>query len=118
MDICKVLDETLALRDYDLKVNNIKVEREIEATIPAVTAHPHQLEQVFLNIINNGVDAMLESGRAATLKVRVYVHETTVIAEFRIPVPVSRSRTAFRPLLHYEECTQRDWPWPQHLLWP
>ncbi len=70
VDICKVLDETLALRDYDLKVNDIKVEREIEAGLPAVTADPHQLEQVFLNIINNGVDAMLESGRAGILKVR------------------------------------------------
>ena len=83
VDICKVLDETLALRDYDLKVNDIKVEREIESTIPAVTADPHQLEQVFLNIINNGVDAMLESGRVGTLKVRVYAHEGTVITEFQ-----------------------------------
>jgi len=83
VDICKVLDETLALRDYDLKVNDIKVEREIESTIPAVTADPHQLEQVFLNIINNGVDAMLESGRAGTFKVRVYADEGTVITEFQ-----------------------------------
>ena len=83
VDICKVLDETLALRDYDLKVNDIKVEREIESAIPAVTADPHQLEQVFLNIINNGVDAMLESGRVGTLKVRVYADEGTVITEFQ-----------------------------------
>ena len=83
VDICKVLDETLALRDYDLKVNDIKVEREIESTIPAVTADPHQLEQVFLNVINNGVDAMLECNRAGTLKVRVYAHEGTVITEFQ-----------------------------------
>ncbi len=83
VDICKVLDETLALRDYDLKVNDIRVEREIESPIPAVTADPHQLEQVFLNIINNGVDAMLESGRTGTLKVRVYAHEGNVVAEFQ-----------------------------------
>jgi two-component system NtrC family sensor kinase len=83
VDICKVLDETLALRDYDLKVNDIKVEREIEAVLPAVTADPHQLEQVFLNVINNGVDAMLESGRAGILKVRVYAREGNVFTEFQ-----------------------------------
>ncbi len=83
VDICKVLDETLALRDYDLKVNDITVEREVEAALPAVTADPHQLEQVFLNIINNGVDAMLEAGRGGTLKVRLYAHEGNVIAEFQ-----------------------------------
>src|SRR6266446_4556190 len=83
VDICKVLDETLALRDYDLKVNDIQVEREIEAGLPAVTADPHQLEQVFLNIINNGVDAMLDVGRGGSLKVRMYAHEGNVIAEFQ-----------------------------------
>jgi len=81
VDICKVIDETLALRDYDLKVNNIKLEREIEA-IPAVTADPHQLEQVFLNIINNAVDAMLEAEHGGILKVRVHGLEGQVYAEF------------------------------------
>ena len=83
VDICKVLDEALALRDYDLKVNDIQVAREIEAGLPAVIADPHQLEQVFLNIINNGVDAMLEAGRGGSLKVRAYAHEGDVITEFQ-----------------------------------
>lgn len=82
VDICKVVDETLALRDYDLKVNDIKLEREVETSIPAVTADPHQLEQVFLNIINNAVDAMLEIGRGGTLKIRVYGKDRYVHAEF------------------------------------
>ena len=82
VDICRVLDETLALRDYDLKVNDINVDRDVEAGVPAVTGDPHQLEQVFLNIINNAVDAMLELGRGGTLKVRVYAEDSHVHAEF------------------------------------
>ena len=82
VDICKVLDETLALRDYDLRVNEIVLQREFEANAPAVTADPHQLEQVFLNIINNAVDAMLEAGRGGTLKVRVYSKDGNVHTEF------------------------------------
>jgi PAS domain S-box-containing protein len=82
VDVSKVVEETLALRDYDLKVNNITVERDIEANLPAVTADPHQLEQVFLNIINNSVDAMLESGNGGTLKVRVASENGQVRAEF------------------------------------
>ena len=75
VDLCKVLDETLSLRDYDLKTNNIKVEREIDSSVPGVTADPHQLEQVFLNIINNAVDAMLESGQGGNLRVSVYAKD-------------------------------------------
>ena len=82
VDIRKVLDETLALRDYDLKVNDIVLEREIEPAISAVTADPHQLEQVFLNIINNAVDALLEAGKGGTLKVCIYSKDGNVHAEF------------------------------------
>jgi two-component system NtrC family sensor kinase len=82
VDLGTVLDETLALRDYDIKVNNIKVEREIEPKLPAVTGDAHQLEQVFLNIVNNAVDAMLEIGRGGTLRVRAYSRDGYVITEF------------------------------------
>ncbi len=82
VNIRQVLDETLALRDYDLKVNNIKLEREVEPTVPSVTADPHQLEQVFLNIINNAVDAMLESAHGGTLRVRAYTNDGHVHVEF------------------------------------
>src|SRR5437667_1928202 len=83
VDIRKVLEETLALRDYDLKVNNITLERDLEPDLPAVTGDPHQLEQVFLNIIHNAVDAILETGQGGTLKVRVSNQSGQVRAEFR-----------------------------------
>jgi len=83
VDLRRVLEETLALRDYDLKLNNIAVEREFESPLPAVTADPHQIEQVFLNIINNAVDAMLEVARGGQLHVHVYARDGFVSAEFR-----------------------------------
>jgi two-component system NtrC family sensor kinase len=82
VDICKVLDETLALRDYDLKVNDIDLERDFEKDVAAVTADPHQLEQVYLNVINNAVDAMLEAGKGGTLRVKVYSQDGHVHTEF------------------------------------
>ena len=83
VDVRKVLHEILALRDYDLRVNNIKLEREIDPDLPAVTADPHQLEQVFLNVINNAIDAMVEVGKGGSLKVRLYAKAGDVIAEFQ-----------------------------------
>jgi PAS domain S-box-containing protein len=82
VDIRKVVEETLALRDYDLKVNNIALERDVEPEIPAVVADPHQLEQVFLNIINNAVDAMLELGKGGTIKLRIFSKNGHVHTEF------------------------------------
>jgi two-component system NtrC family sensor kinase len=45
-----VLEETIALRDYDLKVNHIAVEKDLGDKPAMVVADPHQIEQVFLNI--------------------------------------------------------------------
>lgn len=82
VDVRKVLDETLALRDYDLKINNIRVEREAPSEPLMVVADPHQIEQVFLNIINNAVDAILETGRNGKVKIRVYATNGHVCTQF------------------------------------
>src|SRR5262249_54068608 len=80
-DVIKVLDEALLLREYDLKVNGIALKREIEEDLPAVLGDPHQLEQVFLNVINNAVDAMLE-GEGRDFKVGVKSEKSDVILTF------------------------------------
>ncbi len=82
VDLRKVLEETLTLRDYDLKTNNIVVEREIDPATPNADADPHQIEQVYLNIINNAADAMIEKGPGGTLKVKMYGKDKFVYTEF------------------------------------
>jgi PAS domain S-box-containing protein len=82
VDIRHVLEETLALRDYDLKSNNIGVERDIPSEPAMVIADPHQIEQVFLNIINNAVDAILETGRTGKLRIRVSTQNGQVCTSF------------------------------------
>jgi two-component system NtrC family sensor kinase len=82
VDIRKILDETLALRDYDLKINNIGVERDLPSEPAMVVADPHQIEQVFLNIINNSVDAVLETGHTGKLKIRIRCEGGHVSTQF------------------------------------
>jgi two-component system NtrC family sensor kinase len=82
VDLRKVLEESITLREYDLKVNNVSLEREFPADIPSVIADPHQLEQVFLNIINNALDAMVEGSSGGALKVRILTKDAYVCVEF------------------------------------
>jgi PAS domain S-box-containing protein len=82
VDLRKVLEESLMLREYDLKVNNVTLERDIPENVPCVLGDPHQLEQVFLNIVNNALDAMVESSGAGSLRVRIFKKDTYVCVEF------------------------------------
>jgi PAS domain S-box-containing protein len=82
VDLRKVLEESLTLREYDLRVNNVSLERDIPEDLPSVVADPHQLEQVFLNIVNNALDAMVENSGSGVLKVRVFKKDAYVCVEF------------------------------------
>ncbi len=62
----ELLDDTveLAEKDYDLKkkydFRQIKIEREYNANVPKVFCEGSKIQQVFLNILKNGAQAMAE----------------------------------------------------------
>ncbi len=82
LDLRRVLEDTLALRDYDLKANNIIIEQEIQPGLPQVFGDAHQLEQVFLNIVNNALDSMLETACGGRLRLRAFLEHNQVAVEF------------------------------------
>ncbi|HMJ58715.1 MAG TPA: PAS domain S-box protein [Gemmatimonadales bacterium] len=56
--INQVLDDTLELRGYELRVRGIDVRREYDEALPDTMGDAHQLQQVFLNLITNAEQAM------------------------------------------------------------
>jgi two-component system NtrC family sensor kinase len=77
-----ILEDTLALRDYDLRMSQIRVHLELAPDLPHAPADPHQLQQVFLNLINNAVDAILEKGEEGDLWVKSGVEDKNLFIEF------------------------------------
>jgi PAS domain S-box-containing protein len=69
IDVNTVLMESLRLREYDLKVNNVHVDTKLADDLPETSADPYQLQQVFINLINNSHDALREKG-GGTLSIR------------------------------------------------
>jgi len=82
VQINQALEETLALRDYDLRMHNIRVHLDLAENLPVTSADPHQLQQVFLNMVNNAVDAILEHSTEGDLWVRTRINGDRLCIEF------------------------------------
>lgn len=61
-DLNSVINGTLDLKEYQLRVNNIDVELKLDPSLPKTMLDEHQLQQVFLNLINNSQHAISEKG--------------------------------------------------------
>jgi two-component system NtrC family sensor kinase len=79
----QILEDTLALRDYDLRLSNIRVHYDLASDLPMTAADPHQLQQVFLNLVNNAVDAMLEASNEGDLFVSTRAEDERLIIQFK-----------------------------------
>jgi PAS domain S-box-containing protein len=59
LDINDVIQEVLTLADRELNENRVLLERQLTQELPLVLADRVQMQQVLLNLIMNGIEAML-----------------------------------------------------------
>ena len=65
----ELIDNTLKLREYVLKTNNINVVTRFDPELPWVVVDPGQMQQVFLNLIVNAEQAMKKAHGKGTLTI-------------------------------------------------
>jgi signal transduction histidine kinase/CheY-like chemotaxis protein len=70
VNLNEIVERTLALRSYELKVENIIVECDLAPDLPRTMADPYQLQQVVLNLVMNGEQALMEEPRKGQIVVR------------------------------------------------
>lgn len=82
VSINSLLEETLSMKDYHLRVKNITVEKLFAEALPSVNADINQIEQVFLNLINNAEFAMAGVPGEKILTIRTSIQGDYVKTEF------------------------------------
>jgi PAS domain S-box-containing protein len=73
VNLQSVVEQTLALRLSQLTLSGITVETEFAAELPEITGDAQQLEQVFLNLLLNAEQAILEAKPQGRIVVRTRV---------------------------------------------
>jgi PAS domain S-box-containing protein len=64
-----ILRRTIQLRSYDFNSHGVEIIEHLDEGLPDVIGDAHQLQQVFLNILNNAYDAVHEVGRPARIEI-------------------------------------------------
>jgi PAS domain S-box-containing protein len=82
VNLGEVVERTLNLHAYSLRKNNITVDFLREPVLPYVEGDPHQLMQVFLNLILNAEQAIREARDRGTLRIRMGNTGESVWASF------------------------------------
>ena len=83
VNLGEVVERTLNLHAYSLRKNNITVDFLREPGLPYVEGDPHQLMQVFLNLILNAEQAIREARDRGTLRIRLGNTGDSVWASFQ-----------------------------------
>jgi signal transduction histidine kinase len=62
LDINRLIEQTLLLNSNLLKICGVKVEKELDPSLPELVGSEDQLQQVFMNLVSNAAEAMEASG--------------------------------------------------------
>jgi two-component system, NtrC family, sensor kinase len=70
LQVNSILQQTLKLRAYDLSNHGVELIENYDTELPVIVGDPYQLQQAFLNILNNAYDAVHETRRQGKIEIR------------------------------------------------
>ncbi len=83
LQINEILRKTIALRAYDFANHGVQILEKFDEGLPELIGDSHQLQQVFLNILNNAYDAVRATGRAGLIEIETVQDGSWVEILFR-----------------------------------
>ena len=101
-----VITGTIDLKDYQLKVNSIDVELNLDPSLPKTMLDEHQLQQVFLNIINNAQHAVAEKGIGGRISINTTFDDKIIratVSDTGKGIPEGRLKKIFDPFFTTKE---------------
>jgi PAS domain S-box-containing protein len=99
-----ILRQTLKLRAYDFSNHGVELLESYAEDLPLALGDPHQLQQAFLNILNNAYDAVQETRRPGKIEVKTSHSKDHLEVTFRDNGPgISHPDRIFDPFFTTKE---------------
>jgi two-component system, NtrC family, sensor kinase len=104
LQLNSVVRQALRLRAYDFSNHGVEMAESYQEDLPLTVGDPHQLQQVFLNIVNNAYDAVREVERPGKLEISTWHEKGQIEIAFRDNGPgISHPDRIFDPFFTTKE---------------
>ena len=100
----QLLDQAADFLATEARGRHIELVRELGADVPVILSDPAQLQQVFINIIDNAIDAV---GKDGTITLRSEAHGKGArlsITDTGPGISPENMKRIFDPLLYHQGC--------------
>jgi len=91
LDLNRLIRDVVKLVEFEVRQAGYRLELDLAEPLPEVAGDAVQIQQVVLNLIRNGLDAMLEQARGDTLRVE------TLVDHGRVEIRVTDSGPGLPP---------------------
>jgi len=103
VDINKTLDQTIDMLENYARINNIDIQTDFEPDLPIIASNQSQLQQVFLNLINNAIDSIGDNGVIEVKSKRIDSLINVDIKDNGRGIPEDQQKKVFDPFFTTKE---------------
>jgi two-component system NtrC family sensor kinase len=103
VDINDTLKQTIALLENFARTNNIEIPTDLSPDLPIIASDQARLQQVFLNLINNAIDAI---GKDGEIQVKSRCSDSFIKVEIKdngAGIPQDKQKKVFDPFYTTKE---------------
>jgi signal transduction histidine kinase len=99
VDVKEIISEMTVLLRVEADRHSVTIHPELEADTPKILANRVQLQQVFMNLMLNAIEAMKDTGGELTIRSRVNPegHLIVSIIDTGVGLPAGRAEQIFDP---------------------
>ncbi len=103
VDINDTINQTVTILENSARTNNIEIQTDLSGRLPIIASDQAQLQQVFLNLLTNAIDAIGKDGLVGIKSRRLDSQICVSIKDDGPGIPAEKQKNVFDPFFTTKE---------------